>query len=81
MRTLLLLFVLMTVGCAPMQFAKDGAGEQDLKNDHFDCRTQWDHSSGAIAFRQDPIANAYVVSEARQFIKDCMNRKGWSQVQ
>lgn len=78
--TRLLCTVLLLVGCAgPMQLAKDGAGQPELQNDAFDCKQQWNQSAAAIAYRIDPLANLHALSEAREYMRACMVRKGWNE--
>lgn len=68
----------MLFGCGgPMLFARDGGTEEQLAADAYDCDQQWEHSAGGIAFRQDPIGNAYFGLKARADKEACMLQKGW----
>ena len=79
MKAWIFIVAVLVIGCGgPMMFAKDGAGQSDLQNDSYDCRTQWDMSSGAHAYRADPLGHMNVLSESRDFMKACMMRKGWT---
>lgn len=82
MYALVIGFALLFAGCGgPMIFAKPGAGEKELKQDHYDCQQQWESSSAAIAVRLDPINNVHALSQARGMMQACMERKGWTRTQ
>lgn len=75
---LLCLGFLALWGCGgPMKVSKPGATTQDLQRDSYECNEQWEHTAGAIAFRQDPMGNAYYGMQSRQYLKDCLAHKGW----
>lgn len=73
--------LLLSACAGPMQMAKEGATQQDLKNDQYDCQRQYDQSAGAIAYKQDPLAHLNELGEARSLMQACLERKGWQRVQ
>lgn len=64
-------------GCAPMQFAKDGAGEEQLKQDSYVCEQQWQRSPKAINLNRDPFMNVYYKFTAGARLQECLEKKGW----
>ena len=76
-----LLLAGMLLGCGgPMVFAKTGATEADLQRDGYECDQQWERSAEAIAFRLDPLGNAYYGTQARERKIRCLQAKGWTRV-
>jgi hypothetical protein len=59
-------------------FAKTGAGVSEFEADNYDCEQAWERTAGAIAFRQDPIGNAYFGFARSGDIQKCLERKGWA---
>ena len=69
-------------GCGgPMIFARAGGTEAQLSSDGYDCDQQWERSAGGIAFRHDPMGNAYYGIKARSDKEECMKQKGWVRTQ
>ena len=64
-------------GCAPMQFAKDGAGEEQLKQDSYVCDQEWERSPKTIVYKRDPFMNAYYRFSAGGRLQECLEHKGW----
>lgn len=59
---------------------KPGVTAQEFANDHYDCKVQGDRGSGAMAYRQDPLAHLAYLSQARQDMIECMQRRGYTVV-
>lgn len=73
--------ILAMCACAgPIQMTKDGATATELQNDRYDCERQWDTSAGGIAYKQDPLAHLYELSEVVNYHRACLERKGWRHV-
>ena len=82
MKALPLLSVLMVSlsGCAgPTLYEKAGATTKDFENDKYDCEVQMDQSSGAIAYRQDPLAHMHYLTQVKDDMARCLKRKGWTE--
>ncbi len=73
-----MLLIYWTFGCAPMQFAKDGASEKDLAHASYDCDREWDTSAKGIATAQDPLGSLGYLAMVRGDKEACMARKGWT---
>lgn len=68
-------------GCGgPMLFATNGTAKNSLTFDAYECKQQWERSAGAIAFRQDPIGNAFYAIDSRNDLQECMEHRGWQRV-
>lgn len=77
----LLGIAVMVSGCggAPVVLEKAGSQPGEFEDAKYDCSVQMDHSSGAIAYRQDPLAHMYYPVQARRDMLNCLKRKGWTE--
>jgi hypothetical protein len=68
-------------GCGgPTTFARNGS-QNPFEYDKYECQQQWEHSSDAIAFKQDMLGNAFYGFDSRRQIEECLVHKGWRRVE